>query len=77
VLHYLRSPHERRLLIPEINLIVQTVRLVENCLDDGADDFAAAYFHPDVIADFVGRGIGAFCHELTIRLVITQVSPYV
>jgi hypothetical protein len=38
-LYNLSLVEERSLFIPEINLIVQTVRLVDDRLDDGIDDF--------------------------------------
>jgi hypothetical protein len=42
-LHNLPLANERGLLLPEINLIVQTVRLVDDGFDYGVYDFTAMH----------------------------------
>jgi hypothetical protein len=44
------------LFFPEITLIMQTVRLVDDYLDDGLYDFAAMHGDADVVPDFIGLG---------------------
>jgi hypothetical protein len=51
-LYNLPLADERGLLIPEINLIVQTVRLVDDRFDYGIDDLSAVHGNADVVADF-------------------------
>jgi hypothetical protein len=43
VFYNLPLANQHSLLIPEADLIVQTVRLVDDRLDDGIDDFAAVH----------------------------------
>jgi hypothetical protein len=57
VFHYLPFANQRGLFLPEINLIVQTVRLVDNRLDYGVDDSTAVHGDTDHIADLVGFGL--------------------
>jgi hypothetical protein len=60
----LRSPHQRRLLISEINLIVQTVRLIDDRLDYGIYDSTAVHGDADAVTDRVlpWRRVGVFRH---------------
>jgi hypothetical protein len=53
----------RRLVLPEINLVLETIGRVEDCFDNGIDDFSAVHGDADVVADFVGRGIWLLWHE--------------
>jgi hypothetical protein len=51
-LHNLPFADERGLFIPEINLIVQTVRLVDDSFDYSVDDSTGVHADADVVADF-------------------------
>ena len=52
LLHNLLLANERGLFLPEINLIVQTVRLVDDRLNHGLDNLSARHGDADVVADF-------------------------
>ena len=52
ILHNLPFRDRRRLVLPEINLVLQSIGRVEDCFDDGVNDFAAVHADANVIADF-------------------------
>jgi hypothetical protein len=69
ILHNLPVMHERRLLVPKINLIMQPVRAVDNGLDDGINDIAAVHGNFHAISDLElpwGR-VGLFRHGGIVR----------
>jgi hypothetical protein len=62
---------ERGPLIPEINLIVQPIRLVADRLDDGIDDLAAVHADADLLADFGlfgGHGVSLVLRNRGLRI---------
>ena len=52
ILHNLPFRDRRRLVLPEINLVFETVGRVEDCFDNGVYDFSAVHADADFTADF-------------------------
>jgi hypothetical protein len=54
--HNLPLQNLRRLVFPEINLVLQSIGRIEDCFHNGVYDFPAVHGDADVVADFVGFG---------------------
>jgi hypothetical protein len=65
VFHNLPFGDRRRLIFPEINLVLETIGRVEDCFDNGVYDFAAVHADADVVADF----------ELVVWLLLWHLRP--
>ena len=65
-LYNLSLADKRGLLIPKVYLMLQAVRLIDDRLDDGIDDFAPVHADADFVADFGHHHSFTICCSVTV-----------